>query len=246
MVSVTAEFTGVPNWQSDSDAQNCSICNTKFNLWFRRHHCRMCGRVVCGNCSPSYEKYLATSYVVSPPNQPFLESPHIPHRTCTECLEELQMIRRALSQSPVPQRGRAGDIASVSSASNIQGREFLIQNVVPGADNDYLGRCPVCDKQLFQLPEAMQETHVNSCLMNYSVSPSAGNSVTHQRKRMLISKLSEKECLALGDCMICYEDFEPGKSVGRLECLCVFHEKCIFDWFSRKGVGLCPLHNQSN
>jgi len=236
----TVPYSGVPVWQKDSDVQECPICSASFNFLFRKHHCRMCGRVVCGNCSPKAEKYLATSYVVAPPNQPFLESPHIPHRTCLECSAELAMIRRALSRSPQPPGGRVAD--SSSSIRSGLSTELMVQSVIPGSDNDYLGRCPVCDFQLFNLPEPMQEAHVDSCLKAYSTSPSHGAAGPH-RKRMLISRLPKKESVTLGDCPICYEDFEPGDSVGRLECLCVYHEKCILEWFSRKGVGSCPLHN---
>lgn len=44
------------------------------------------------------------------------------------------------------------------------------------------------------------------------------------------------------ECLICLEDLEPGDKVGRLECLCVFHYKCIKDWFNKKGYGECPIH----
>lgn len=35
----------IANWSPDS--HNCSICFVKFNLFLRRHHCRLCGSVVC-------------------------------------------------------------------------------------------------------------------------------------------------------------------------------------------------------
>ncbi|KAI3402632.2 PEP7 [Candida oxycetoniae] len=38
---------GVNNWIPDSDATNCTICFTKFNILIRKHHCRLCGEVVC-------------------------------------------------------------------------------------------------------------------------------------------------------------------------------------------------------
>lgn len=46
----------------------------------------------------------------------------------------------------------------------------------------------------------------------------------------------------INECVICFEEFEPGDRVGRLECLCVYHEQCILGWFQRKGVGSCPIH----
>lgn len=40
-----------PAWIPDDDAHKCSLCDNSFNLLNRRHHCRGCGNVVCGNCS---------------------------------------------------------------------------------------------------------------------------------------------------------------------------------------------------
>ncbi|XP_033112809.1 pleckstrin homology domain-containing family F member 2-like [Anneissia japonica] len=41
-----------PVWVPDQDASTCMNCDkSKFTTLNRRHHCRKCGRVVCGNCS---------------------------------------------------------------------------------------------------------------------------------------------------------------------------------------------------
>ncbi|GMF41649.1 unnamed protein product [Phytophthora lilii] len=41
-----------PEWVPDSERQECMECNKKFgSLGARRHHCRMCGRVLCSACS---------------------------------------------------------------------------------------------------------------------------------------------------------------------------------------------------
>lgn len=55
------------------------------------------------------------------------------------------------------------------------------------------------------------------------------------------SVVHEKEVLD-DECVICLEDLKPGDKVGRLECLCVFHYKCIKDWFNKKSYGECPVH----
>ncbi|CAO4364933.1 unnamed protein product [Caenorhabditis nigoni] len=39
-----------PYWIPDSECQNCMLCNAKFTIITRRHHCRACGRVLCGSC----------------------------------------------------------------------------------------------------------------------------------------------------------------------------------------------------
>ncbi|NXY10559.1 ZFY16 protein, partial [Pteruthius melanotis] len=39
-----------PLWVPDSEAPNCMNCQAKFTFTKRRHHCRACGKVFCGNC----------------------------------------------------------------------------------------------------------------------------------------------------------------------------------------------------
>lgn len=38
-------------WIKDSATKQCMLCTTTFTKRRRRHHCRHCGRVVCGKCS---------------------------------------------------------------------------------------------------------------------------------------------------------------------------------------------------
>ena len=42
-----------PAWQADSATSVCMRCQGSFTLLVRRHHCRICGEVVCGDCSSS-------------------------------------------------------------------------------------------------------------------------------------------------------------------------------------------------
>ncbi|XP_063445797.1 uncharacterized protein LOC134725699 isoform X2 [Mytilus trossulus] len=37
-------------WMSDDEASNCVLCQNKFNQLRRKHHCRMCGRILCSKC----------------------------------------------------------------------------------------------------------------------------------------------------------------------------------------------------
>lgn len=46
-----------PEWQKDESSDYCSICNGKFSLFNRRHHCRNCGNLVCSNCSGKRSMY---------------------------------------------------------------------------------------------------------------------------------------------------------------------------------------------
>jgi len=52
-------------WEEDAKISNCPFCQQEFSSYtFRRHHCRMCGRVVCGDpntaCSSEVGLNIAT------------------------------------------------------------------------------------------------------------------------------------------------------------------------------------------
>ena len=56
----------LPPWQSDAEVSQCPICGTAFSFWYRKHHCRKCGRVVCANCSP-HRITIPRQFIVHPP-----------------------------------------------------------------------------------------------------------------------------------------------------------------------------------
>lgn len=41
-------------WMNDSEASRCLSCNTEFSFLLRKHHCRLCGRIFCNNCSDNW------------------------------------------------------------------------------------------------------------------------------------------------------------------------------------------------
>lgn len=56
----------VVSWQNDAEVQRCPYCQQDFTQYtFRRHHCRTCGKVVCGDpataCSTVIGLNVATS-----------------------------------------------------------------------------------------------------------------------------------------------------------------------------------------
>lgn len=57
---------GLPRWQPDSEVPECPICGVAFSFWYRKHHCRKCGRVVCAACSP-HRITIPRQFIVRPP-----------------------------------------------------------------------------------------------------------------------------------------------------------------------------------
>lgn len=56
----------LPRWQPDEEVTNCPVCDTLFNFWYRKHHCRKCGRVVCSSCS-LHRITMPRQFIVRPP-----------------------------------------------------------------------------------------------------------------------------------------------------------------------------------
>ncbi|KAJ6251135.1 faciogenital dysplasia protein [Anaeramoeba flamelloides] len=50
-LSQKRDLKKAPVWVPDSLAINCGLCNKAFSMLKRRHHCRSCGKCICGNCS---------------------------------------------------------------------------------------------------------------------------------------------------------------------------------------------------
>ena len=71
----TDDFRERTAWQSKHETKTCFGCGGAFNLVTNRHHhCRQCGRVVCGRCSPW--KDTVKGYAS-------------PQRTCHACHEDI-------------------------------------------------------------------------------------------------------------------------------------------------------------
>ncbi|PLB51544.1 FYVE-domain-containing protein [Aspergillus steynii IBT 23096] len=56
-----------PRWQPDTEVTECPICGIPFSFWYRKHHCRKCGRVVCSSCSP-HRITIPRQFIVRPPD----------------------------------------------------------------------------------------------------------------------------------------------------------------------------------
>eukprot|EP00656_Telonema_subtile_P057614 TRINITY_DN9514_c0_g1_i1.p1 TRINITY_DN9514_c0_g1~~TRINITY_DN9514_c0_g1_i1.p1 ORF type:complete len:210 (+),score=60.00 TRINITY_DN9514_c0_g1_i1:76-705(+) len=61
-------------WEEDDAVTHCRLCNAKFGLFKRKHHCRFCGRVTCSQCAANKAPH---------PNAPSSK----PHLICDKCVD---------------------------------------------------------------------------------------------------------------------------------------------------------------
>eukprot|EP00033_Pygsuia_biforma_P005807 GCRY01006429.1.p1 GENE.GCRY01006429.1~~GCRY01006429.1.p1 ORF type:complete len:282 (-),score=44.33 GCRY01006429.1:739-1500(-) len=84
------------HWMEDSSAATCSNCDKPFSLLTRRHHCRCCGKVFCGNCT---KKSIPVR----------IWSIETPVRVCDSCYDlEKEHIPRLLEGKIFRKYGRKG------------------------------------------------------------------------------------------------------------------------------------------
>ncbi|GAA5841534.1 hypothetical protein JCM11251_001254 [Rhodosporidiobolus azoricus] len=74
-VDIERAEQSIVKWQDDKDAARCPICSAGFGVRARRHHCRLCGRVVCFLPPTPLSQYptspspLASTALPPPPTQ---------------------------------------------------------------------------------------------------------------------------------------------------------------------------------
>jgi len=81
-------YTTRPAWQLDKDWTNCGDCKNQFDSFFtRKHHCRSCGYIFCGNCTKG-RALLPVVYEMKDPQ-----------RVCKACRMDLEPHQRELAES---------------------------------------------------------------------------------------------------------------------------------------------------
>lgn len=90
MSSVEARLPYI--WVPNAKADRCNMCSSEFSLMVRRHHCRSCGQVFCGNCCfqfqslPAYLPRINTGF-----------SDRRKHRVCNACDVDITRVKRGRS-----------------------------------------------------------------------------------------------------------------------------------------------------
>ena len=108
-------------WQADHEACECTLCQSKFTILRRRHHCRTCGCVVCNSCSTNRMK------------KPSVTGTSRPVRVCDRCWDyhAPSHLRRPPSVSPRPKRSRTGAASALSAEPASTERSWLRSDADP-------------------------------------------------------------------------------------------------------------------
>ncbi|CAN0023632.1 unnamed protein product, partial [Discosporangium mesarthrocarpum] len=80
-----------PVWQENDKSSKCALCGSTFGMFLkRRHHCRNCGRLVCGSC---VEMQWPSTML---PQTFMVDSGEKKVRVCETCHETQEAFRSAL------------------------------------------------------------------------------------------------------------------------------------------------------
>ncbi|KAG8829352.1 hypothetical protein FRC17_006716, partial [Serendipita sp. 399] len=102
-------------WVPDSKTDSCMRCGGVFGWRRRRHHCRLCGKCVCANCSSK------TFFITS--KEPSKESSK-PARACNACYEAVFPVLEPESPGNNPPRQTSGALPHYSSIGTLTALPF--------------------------------------------------------------------------------------------------------------------------
>ncbi|XP_025908284.1 rabenosyn-5 [Nothoprocta perdicaria] len=115
-------------WVSDQDVPFCPDCGSKFSIRNRRHHCRLCGSIMCKKCMELVSLPLANKL--------------------TSASKEALSSRASPNSSPNSVHGsRRGSISSLSSVSSVMDEK----------DDDRIRCCRHCKDTLLKREQQIDE-----------------------------------------------------------------------------------------
>lgn len=87
-------------WVNEKDVTHCHDCQVQFSFFVRKHHCRLCGRVFCDNCTQSRRKippFLEEGMPKSPDDSRLFFSSSSKKRLCGKCEGRTVSVQRNTS-----------------------------------------------------------------------------------------------------------------------------------------------------
>ncbi|OCT83330.1 hypothetical protein XELAEV_18025869mg [Xenopus laevis] len=129
----------VVSWVSDQDVPFCPDCGNKFTIRNRRHHCRLCGSIMCKRCTELITLPFASKLTSASKHS--LSAHGSPN----------------LSPSSSAQQSRRGSISSLSSVSS----------VLEEKDDDKIRCCHHCRDTLLKREQQLDEKEHSPEIVKY-------------------------------------------------------------------------------
>ena len=144
--SKPAQQDGQAIWVDDHASKHCQVCHTPFSFFWRRHHCRQCGALVCYDCG----RYRAWAHGYASPQ-----------RVCEKCAtllaqEEEERRQRFAGSSTLESSSSEADQA-VGSPSHSRASSSLVDQ--PAPDHDVMERAPAPPPKLNVSEDEEEQVH---------------------------------------------------------------------------------------
>ena len=83
-------------WIPSENVTKCYNCGIQFSMLNRKHHCRMCGRVFCNECSSGRSKIPSIiNNSLSPQNKSYFSWENDEKRLCNQCFRKVDFINKS-------------------------------------------------------------------------------------------------------------------------------------------------------
>ncbi|GAA5978878.1 hypothetical protein JCM11641_003599 [Rhodosporidiobolus odoratus] len=131
----------IVKWQDDKDAARCPICTASFGVRARRHHCRLCGRVVCFLPPTPLAQYPDPT---SPPASPVpqsLPTPFRRERCSTFFTYEQQLVP---ASPPTGEKGPIGVVVEIAPVEQDLSIDGMLGSAGPVKEKDERKKVRVC------------------------------------------------------------------------------------------------------
>uniref|UniRef100_A0A3B5K6X9 Rabenosyn, RAB effector n=1 Tax=Takifugu rubripes TaxID=31033 RepID=A0A3B5K6X9_TAKRU len=123
------------SWVSDSDVPFCPDCGNKFNIRNRRHHCRLCGSIMCRKCM---------EFVPLPLAQKLSSGTREAHCIAGSPVHSQTLTPGSSSSGLGPRRGSLSSLSSVTS-------------MLEEKDDEKIRCCHHCMDKLLKIQQKLEE-----------------------------------------------------------------------------------------
>lgn len=106
------------NWEDGSHVLNCFICLQQFSFTLRKHHCRLCGRVVCGDNQTQCSMEIPVEHLTTLLDVPKVNNQSLIRmcKQCKDCLFQKRNFQRDLKSPLTPLLQKVDNQQSIKKA----------------------------------------------------------------------------------------------------------------------------------